>query len=69
MKCKKGFEVKVCQSGAGYYLGTMDKEGLPNCRISDYAETEKEAEKLPMVRQFKCVENEFCNGGTGCFDK
>lgn len=67
MKCRKGYEVKPMQSGAGWYLGTVDEEGFPNCRVSrNYAETEFKASLLPMDRQFGCVENEFCNGGKGC---
>ena len=69
MKCKCGYEVQALKSAAGYYLGTLDEEGFPNCRISNgYAETAEDAEKLPMDRQ-TCMENEFCNGGTGCFSR
>ena len=68
MKCRKGYEVKPLKSAAGYYLGTLDEEGFPNCRISNrYAETEFKASLLHMDRQFRCMENEFCNGGKGCF--
>ena len=70
MKCKKGFEIIACRSAAGYYLGTVDEIGCPNCRISTaYAKTAEEAERLPMDRQTNCIENEFCNGGKGCFIK
>ena len=69
MKCKKGYEIKACSSAAGYYLGTIDEDGFPNCRISTaYAKTKEDAEKLPMDRQRFCIENEYCNGGTGCFN-
>lgn len=66
MKCRRGYEVKALKSGAGWYLGTLDEEGFPNCRISqNYAKTEKEALSLGMDRQ--CAsENRFCNGGQGC---
>ena len=68
MKCRKGYEVKPLRSAAGYYLGTVDDEGFPNCRISsNYAETEFKATLLPMDRQFHCMENEFCNECKGCF--
>lgn len=68
MKCRKGYEVKPIKSFAGYYLGTLDEEGFPNCRISkNYAETEFKASLLPMDRQLGCIENEHCNGGQGCF--
>lgn len=68
MKCKKGYEVLPCKSANGWYLGTYDEEGFPNCRVSyEYANTEEEAKKLVPNRQLGCIENEFCNGGTGCF--
>lgn len=68
MKCKKGYEVVPCKSGCGWYLGTFDKDGFPNCRISTgYAKTESEAKLLSMDRQTNCIENEYCNGGRGCF--
>ena len=68
MKCRKGYEVKPLRSGNGWYLGTVDEEGFPNCRVSkNYAETEFKASLLPMDRQVGCIENEFCNGGKGCF--
>lgn len=67
MKCKKGYEVKPMRSNAGYYIGTADEDGCPNCRVSQqYAKTADEALKLPLNRQVTCMENEFCNGGTGC---
>lgn len=33
-KCKKGHEVKVMRSAAGYYRGTADEQGYPNCRLT-----------------------------------
>lgn len=67
MKCKKGYEVQPLKSAAGYYMGTYDKEGFPNCRIStQYAKTQEEAKKLALDRQ--CAEeNYFCNGCGRCF--
>ena len=68
MKCKKGYDVKPLKSAAGYYIGTLDPKGFPNCRISSgYAKTEEEAVMLPLDRQIGCMENEFCNEGKGCF--
>lgn len=68
LMCKKGYPVKPCKSAAGWYMGTTDDEGYPNCRISTgYAATPELAEKLPCDRQTNCMENEFCNGGKGCF--
>ena len=69
MKCKKGFEIEVFKSPAGYYLGTKDQDGFPNCRISrEYAATKEEAERLPLNRQIGSIENEWCNNGEGCFN-
>lgn len=68
-KCKKGFTLEVCKSAAGYYLGTKDEICCPNCRLTDYAATPEEAEQLQLLRQFSCVENVFCNEGTGCFEE
>lgn len=68
MKCIKGYEIRVLKSVAGYYIGTVDEEGFPNCRITtQYAETGTGALILPLDRQVGCSENEFCNGGKGCF--
>lgn len=69
MKCKKGYEVKPLKSAAGYYLGTVDEHGFPNCRIStQYAKTREDAlNYLIADRQINCIENEFCNHGRGCF--
>ena len=67
-KCIKGYEVQVLSSPAGFYLGTLDEDGLPNCRIStQYAKTREQAEDLMPDRQVGCIENEWCNGGKGCF--
>lgn len=69
MKCKKGYEVKPLKSAAGWYVGTLDPEGFPNCRIStEYAKSEEFAKILILDRQIGCIENEFCNGGEGCFN-
>lgn len=66
MKCAKGYEIKPLKSAAGWYLGTLDMEGFPNCRLSsNYAQTEEDAKHLFMDRQM-ASENEFCNGGCGC---
>lgn len=68
MKCRRGYEIMPLKSAAGYYLGTVDGKGFPNCRISrSYAETKSGAYLLPMDRQVGCIENEHCNGGKGCF--
>lgn len=66
MKCIKGYTVEILASAAGFYCGTEDSEGFPNCRISrDYAKTKDEAKNLPLNRQTGCIKNEFCNKGRG----
>lgn len=65
-KCKKGYELQAIRSGAGYYLGTVDEDGCPNCRVSSgYAKTKELAEKT-LIPDRMCAENMFCNGYTGC---
>ena len=66
MKCIKGYVVEVMKSPAGYYLGTRDPEGFPNCRISGYCQSKELAPYLIPNRQTNCIENEYCNGGKGC---
>ena len=66
MKCAKGYEIKPLKSAAGWYLGTVDVNGFPNCRLtSNYAPTKEDALRLFMDRQM-ASENEFCNDGCGC---
>lgn len=68
MKCRQGYEVKACKSAAGWYLGTTDSNGYPNCRVStEYAQTEEDCRFLSMDRD--CLENIACNGGRGCLDE
>ena len=68
LPCRKGYEVTILSSAAGYYIGTRDKEGFPNCRLSSgYAKTVAEArENLNADRQ-RAEENAFCNGCGCCF--
>lgn len=40
-KCIKGYELKVFKSPAGYYVGTVDEEEIPNCKISGYYKKER----------------------------
>lgn len=66
LKCVKGLVVEPQRSAAGYYMGTVDEEGFPNCRISNgYAKTREGAAKLLLDRQ-NADENRFCSGGCGC---
>lgn len=68
MKCKEGYEVQALRSAAGYYLGTLDEDQCPNCRISNrYTRTAKEAENL-IADRMHAGENVFCNGNGNCFD-
>lgn len=68
-KCKRGYTIKALKSAAGWYVGTLDESGFPQCRLSScYAKTKEEAEKLPLDRGYAC-EIKFCNGGTGCFER
>ena len=69
IKCRRGYEIQILRSGAGYYLGTVDEDGCPNCRISNcYAKTYELAEKNLMGDRV-CEENLFCNGYKGCLNK
>lgn len=65
-KCRKGCKLEVCKSACGYYIGTIDKEtNYPNCRMSGYYLTEKDA----LTSEFRprvAMENNFCNGNRGC---
>lgn len=69
LTCKKGYEIQVLMSGAGYYIGTMDNTYGPNCRISGYFPTREAAEKASKTRFEKrqCMENDYCSGGN-CFE-
>lgn len=64
MYCNKGKELQVLQSPAGYYIGTLDEDGFPNCRVSkDYYKERKTAEVELNQGSFivrDCIENEFC---------
>ena len=66
MKCKKGFDVIPMSSPMGFYMGTVDGDGFPNCRLSTgYAKTKEAALELALDRQH-AEENLFCCGGS-CF--
>jgi len=76
MKCVKGYRIRVLSSGAGWYIGTLDEDGFPNCRISvDYYATKESAEDALKNRTFGfrfCSENRWCanmTGNMGCFVK
>lgn len=64
--CKKGYQVQLLKCPMGYYLGTVDPEIGPNCRISSgYACTAEEVCALRPDRE-GAAENLFCSGGSGC---
>lgn len=65
MTCRRGYEIKPMKSPAGWYLGTRDNDGFPNCRVSGYAKTEEEAYDLPLIRMF-AEENAYCNNNRNC---
>lgn len=73
IKCARGHLVQALSSAAGWYVGTVDKDGFPYCRISEgYYKACKDAEdaiKNGTYIQRTCMENQFCNGGRGCFNK
>jgi hypothetical protein len=61
-KCSKGLTLRILKTGAGYYVGTLDEEGFPNCRISDYFESAFSTFKdLPVGARYRVrTENQFC---------
>jgi hypothetical protein len=65
-KCVKNCEIKVLRSNAGYYIGTLDEDGFPNCRLSEeYFNTPEEAKAALDTKSFTeriALENEFCRG-------
>lgn len=67
MKCKKGFEIQCMKSPAGYYLGTRDSEGFPNCRISGYFKNEIPV-NFNYIDRMDAMENQFCHGYSSCFN-
>jgi len=70
MVCIKGYEVKVLLANS-YYIGTLDHDGMPMCRISaEYFKTSAEAQKALDNNSFtrrSGVEIEFCSQGKPCF--
>lgn len=72
IKCVRGHLVQALNSAAGWYVGTIDEDGFPYCRISQgYYKTCKDAEdaiKNGTYTQRTCIENQFCNSGMGCFN-
>lgn len=67
MICKKGYDVRVLSSRAGWYVGTLDEEGMPKCRISGYSDKFMAVEEFALTRMNNCMENEWCNETGNCF--
>ena len=67
MKCKRGLEIKVYKSPAGYYLGTYEVDGGPNCRISGYFKEPPEV-KIHNMTRMDAMENQFCHGYSSCLN-
>lgn len=65
MKCKKGLEIKCYKSAAGYYLGTYEIDGCPNCRISGYFKEPVEP-RVHLLNRIDAMENQFCHGYSSC---
>ena len=61
MTCKRGYKLQVCQSNAGYYVGTIDNFNCPNCRLSAYGASSDE-EVLDISRDY-AMEIEYCSKG------
>ena len=66
MICSRGKEIMALQSGAGWYMGTLD-DGMPNCRVTaHYYRTREAAEKNFLTDIRTAPENLFCSQGMGC---
>jgi len=59
--CSRGFEVEVFSSAAGSYIGTVDWDQCPNCRISGYYLNDEKAEQALSCGSYfrNCMENTF----------
>lgn len=64
MKCVKGYSLRVCNSQAGYYIGTLDEEGSPMCKLSvEYYKKRDAADEALKSGSFHirdAVEISFC---------
>lgn len=63
-KCRRGFTIEVLRSNAGYYVGTVDPDEGPRCRLSACYGTTCDDKRMDCERF--CDENDYCNGGLGC---
>ena len=62
-KCTKRHTIQVCRSNAGYYIGTLDEDNMPYCRLTNYDSNSN----CNVCCEIQNPENDFCNGGRGCF--
>lgn len=64
MECVKGYNLEILRSNAGYYIGTLDEENMPNCRMTEgYAKTRKDVLSLKPRHSF---EIQHCSNGNLC---
>ncbi len=46
------YKIQVCKSGAGYYIGQLDRDGFPYSRLSDRYYPTREDASLAMKEGF-----------------
>ena len=64
MKCSKDYELQVLHSNAGYYIGTLDEFGAPNCRLTNYYQSKDDASNDLDHKSYKvrdAVEVNWCH--------
>lgn len=68
-RCTQGHSFELLNCNLGHYIGTEDAYGIPQCRASGYYRTKKEAEMALKTGAFSgdAEENDYCNGGRGCY--
>jgi hypothetical protein len=49
---KRRLPVEICESRAGFYLGTKDEDGSPFSRESQYWRARKDAERALLKRDW-----------------
>jgi hypothetical protein len=69
--CVKGYTVQVMHSPCGYYIGTVDEEGIPNCRLlveywKKSQNAQEQLDNLSFVDRHHAMEIQFCHKGNGC---